>query len=262
MGASAKPPSLQKARSAKLFDRTVQALFLVALLALWHGVTAGGFVSKLLLPSPVAVAQELSSLLQKPDFWHDVWITLTSIVQAYVLAVIGGLILGSLIGQSKFAYDVFQPLFAGAFAVPLIIIYPLILFLAGIGPLSKIIFAAIYGFLPVALAAMSAFANVPLKWRRYAATLTSNKRLITQRVLIPAAIPELMSGLRISYVVTFASVIAGEMIAAFAGLGRIISYNAEVLEPARMYAAIVVVILFAALVNWLMARLQPREVTP
>ena len=99
MGASAKPLSSQNAPSAKLFDRAVQALFLVSLLALWHGVSAGGLVSKLLLPSPVAVAEELASLLQTSDFWHDVWITLISIVQAYALAVIGGLILGSLLGQ-------------------------------------------------------------------------------------------------------------------------------------------------------------------
>ncbi len=241
------------------FDRGVQLGFILLLLGLWYAVTAFGYVSKLLLPSPQSVVQELSGLLTKSDFWFDVWITLTSIIQAYGLAVVAGVVLGSLIGQSKFAYDVFQPIFAGAFAIPLIIIYPMILYLAGIGPLSKILFGAIYGFLPVALAAMSAFANVPAKWRRYAATLTTNQWLVTRRVLIPAAIPELLSGLRISYVVTFASVIAGEMIAAFAGLGRVISYNAEVLEPARMYAAIMVVIAFAALVNSLMSRLQPRS---
>lgn len=234
----------------------IQSLFVAAMIAIWFAIVDHGLVSPLLLPSPIMVFNEMITLISFAPFWTDVTVTILSVAAAYALAVTFGLAVGVIIGQSRFAYDVFNPIFSNLFAIPLIILYPLALYIAGVGPASKIIFAASYGFFPVVLAAMSGFANIPVRYIRYVSTLGANSWLVTRKLLIPAALPEMLNGLRVSFVVTFASIIAGEMIAAFRGVGRAISYNAEILEPARMYALIVVLVLFAAIANAAMSRLK------
>lgn len=250
-------PSLRSLSA--ISQKLIQALFVFILLGIWYAVAEMNFVSPLLLPHPVAVFNELKVMAAGAQFWTDVTVTLLSIVVAYALAVIAGLVVGVAVGQSRFAYDVFNPIFSAIFSIPLIILYPLALYLAGIGPASKIIFAASYGFFPIVLAAMSGFSNIPVKYTRYVKALGAGAWLTTRRLLIPAALPEMLNGLRVGFVVTFASVVAGEMIAAFQGIGRAISYNSEILEPARMYALIVVVVVFAAIVNTAMSRLKAGE---
>lgn len=250
------PASGLGSRLEGLARLAVQALFVAALVAVWFGAVAFGLVSPLLLPSPVAVFGELRVLVSSAPFWTDVTVTILSIVAAYGLAVTAGLAVGVAVGQNRFAYDVLNPILSNLFAIPLIILYPLALYFAGIGPASKIVFAAGYGFFPIALAAMAGFANIPVRYTRYVRTLGASSWLVTRRLLIPAALPEILNGLRVGFVVTFASVIAGEMIAAFDGVGRAISYNAEILEPARMYALIVTVVLFAVVVNAATSRLK------
>lgn len=236
--------------------RLIQALFLIVLVAVWELASMMNWISPLLLPPPLLVGRTLIQMAGEAQFWSEVATTLYSIVVAYALAVSCGIVVGVITGQSRFLYDVLNPIFSSIFAIPLIILYPLALYLAGIGVASKIVFAATYGFFPIVLAAMSGFSNIPAKYTRYIGSLGASRWLATRRVLIPAALPEMLNGLRVGFVVTFASVIAGEMIAAFVGLGRSISYNAEILEPARMYASIVVVVVFAAFVNTAMSRLK------
>lgn len=240
-------------------QKLIQALFVVVLIGVWYAATAMNLVSPLLLPRPTTVFHELIVMAAGTQFWSDVTVTLLSIMVAYALAVLAGLVVGVAVGQNRFAYDVLNPIFSAIFSIPLIILYPLALYLAGIGPASKIIFAASYGFFPIVLAAMSGFSNIPAKYTRYVSALGANKWLVTRRLLIPAALPEMLNGLRVGFVVTFASVVAGEMIAAFQGIGRAISYNGEILEPARMYALIVVVVIFAAVVNAAMSRLKTGQ---
>lgn len=253
---SASPASISGERIDVVRRLVIQTLFVIGVIGVWYGVVAKGLISPLLLPPPVAVFNEIVTLASAAPFWGDVGITLLSIVISYALALLTGLAAGILIGRNRFAYDVFNPILSSLFSVPLIILYPLALYIAGIGPASKIIFAATSGFFPIALAAMSGFANVPQKYIRYTRTLGAGTWLVTRRLLIPAALPEMLNGLRVGFVITFASVIAGEMIAAFGGVGRAISYNAEIFEPARMYALIAAVVVFAAVVNAAVSRLR------
>lgn len=236
----------------------MQVLFLLSLIAAWHALTHWGLVNALILPSPLAVFDEFRHLVVAPMFWHDVSITLVSIVVAYLIAAMAGILVGVLVGQNRFAYDVFNPILASLFSIPLIILYPLALYLAGVGPLSKIIFAATYGFFPIALSTMSGMRNIPGRFVRFIRTLGDDFWLELRKVYLPAALPEVLNGLRVSFVITFASVVAGEMIAAFSGLGRSISYNAEILELPRMYALIVAVVVFAGIINAAMSSLKTK----
>jgi ABC-type nitrate/sulfonate/bicarbonate transport system permease component len=229
--------------------RTIQGGFVVALIAAWYGVTAAGDINPIFLPSPVAVAREAAAIFPTHNFLVDLATTVGSTIAAYAAAVIGGIAAGALVSRSRFAYEVVEPIFSSIFAIPLIIFFPLILLLTGIGPASKIAFAAFYGFFPVALSTMSGFANVERRFVTHAETLGAGHWQMIRRLFIPAAMPQILSGLRISFVITFASVIAGEMIAALAGLGHEITFFSQTMSPAKMFAMIAVVIVLTAIVN-------------
>lgn len=235
--------------------RLTQAGFILVTLAAWQAATALGGVNSIFLPSPGSVAFQAWAIFPTGAFLADLATTVFSVTLAYGAAAVAGIGIGALLGRNRFAFEVAEPIFSSIFSIPLIIFFPLILLLAGIGPASKIVFAAFYGFFPIALSTMSAFVNVESRYVLYAQTLGASRVRLVRRVLIPAALPQILSGLRIGFVITFASVIAGEMIASLRGLGHEITYFSQIMEPARMFALIGVVILLTAIVNSILTAL-------
>jgi ABC-type nitrate/sulfonate/bicarbonate transport system permease component len=250
--------SAARRRPSRLPDRLAQTGFLLLLLLAWWAITAAGLVTPLFLPGPAAVGTALLAELPSAEFWDNAGTTLFSAASAYLIAVAAGFAAGLLIGRNRFARDVFEPLLAGVFAVPLVIFFPLILLVAGIGPASKIIFAAIYGFFPVALNTIAGFAQVESRYVTFATTAGASRCQTFRRLLLPAALPQIVAGLRIAFVITFASVIAGEMIASISGLGHDIRDASDMMEPARMFAVIVVIVIATGAVNAVLSRLAER----
>src|SRR5690606_32548842 len=139
---------------------------------------------------------------------------------AFPIAVVAGLGLGYLISTGRYTIDVFEPLLAALFAVPLIIFFPLTVLLLGVGPESKMAHSAIFGFFPIVLSAIQGFGNVDKNYLKAARSLGATRRQILQRVLLPAAMPTVLAGLRIGFILTFLATIGGETIASLGGLGH------------------------------------------
>jgi len=132
--------------------RATQLLFLAALLAGWYGLTATGRVSPLILPRIDVVVRQLADIFRHPQTYAvEPGTTLLEFGAAFALSLSAGLFVGALVGRSPYATEVVEPLLMAVFAVPIILIFPICLLFFGIGSLSKIAFAAIYGFLPIAV---------------------------------------------------------------------------------------------------------------
>lgn len=222
----------------------------------WYFVTAAGGVSRLLLPSPVEVWSTLTRLIQTAAFWKAVGVTFSSIAQAYVLAVVTGVIAGYLVTRSKLAMGVLEPVFAGLFTVPLTLLLPLFILFFGIGPASKIAYAATYAFFPVALNTIAAFGHFDERWLRAARSMGASRWHVFRYVLMPGAFPVLVTGLRIGFVICFASVLGGETIASAVGIGHNIALSAEQMEPGRLYAWIAFVTITAICLNILITTME------
>src|SRR5690606_16947599 len=97
-------------------------------------------------------------------------VTLSSVAWAYGIAVIGGILVGYFVSRSRFLTEVFEPVLAGMFAVPLTLFFPLFILFFGIGPDSKIAYGALYGFFPVALNTIAGLRGVD---RHYVAAARS-----------------------------------------------------------------------------------------
>lgn len=222
----------------------------------WYFVTLAGGVNRLLLPSPGEVWTTLLRLIQTKSFWNSVGVTFSSIAQAYVIAVLTGVFAGYLVTRSKLLMNVLEPVFAGLFTVPLTLLLPLFILFFGIGPASKIAYGATYAFFPIALNTIAAFGHFDERWLRAAQSMGASRWQVFRHVLMPGAFPVLVTGLRIGFVICFASVLGGETIASAVGIGHNIALSAEQMEPGRLYAWIAFVTLTAITLNLLITAIE------
>lgn len=241
-------------------SRIIQAGFLLAMGALWYYATAVGGVHRLLLPPPGEVWKTFYGLVQTEEFWRSVKVTFWSIAQAYFIAASAGIIAGYILTRSKLITDIMEPVLSGLFTVPLTLLLPIFIFFFGIGPASKIAYGATYAFFPVALNTIAAFAHVEERWLRAAQSMGASRWSTFRHVLIPSAFPVVITGLRIGFVICFASVLGGETIASAVGIGHNISLSAEQMEPGRLYAWIAFVTVTAVALNLLLSAIENRVV--
>src|SRR6195256_1351986 len=142
-----------------------------------------------------------------------------------------------------------MPMISSIYAVPLVILYPVFTVWLGIGSESKIAFAATYGFLPTMLSVAAGIQTIDpqliLAARSMGATLS--QRLT--RVIIPAAIPTVLSGLRVGGALVIVGVVVSEMLISSAGIGYLISRYRTILDSAHVFAGVLLVLAMAIAFN-------------
>lgn len=239
-------------------QRTIQFAFIAIMGGVWYGLTVTNSISRLFLPPPDLVWSAFSRLLANGQFWSAVSVTLQTIAKAYAIAVVLGIAVGYLVSRSRFATDVFEPIIAGLFTIPLTLLFPMFILFFGIGTGSKVAYGATYGFFPIALNTIAGFANVEPRYLAAARSMGAGRFDVFRHVLIPHAFPVLLTGMRVGFFICFASVLGGETLSSVAGVGRNIALAAELMEPARMYAWIAFVILTAITLNMIVTSIENR----
>jgi ABC-type nitrate/sulfonate/bicarbonate transport system permease component len=250
-------PSDRK-REKPLASRAVQATFLIVLLVLWYLATTRWHVSPLLLPNPLLVWDNLWDILRTGEFIGDLRITLTELAIAFVIAATSGVIVGYLISRSQYRIRVFEPLFAGIYSVPIILFLPLYILFFGLGPASKIALGATISFFPIALNTVAGFGYVDKVLVTAARSMGASDYQLFRYVLLPAALPVMLTGMRMGFTVALLAIIGSETIASLAGLGHRIVHLAEGMEMSRMFAYIAFVVAIAAILNALVSSLEAR----
>jgi ABC-type nitrate/sulfonate/bicarbonate transport system permease component len=237
-------------------SRAVQIGFLLGLILLWYLATTRWGVSGILLPNPVSVAQALGNILASGEFVDDLRVTLTELAVAFAISATSGVAIGYVISRSGYKIRVFEPLFAAIYAVPLILFLPLYILIFGLGPPSKIALGASISFFPVVLNTIAGFGNVDRTLVTAARAMGASDYQLFRFVLLPAAFPVMLTGMRMGFTVALLSIIGSETLASLAGLGHRIVHLAEGMEMARMFAYIAFVVAIAALLNVAVSRLE------
>ena len=244
----------RKERQGRLASRAVQATFLIVLIVLWYLATTRWRVSPLLLPNPVTVLHDSWDILSTGEFIGDLRVTLTELAAAFAIAATSGVIVGYLISRTQYRIRVFEPLFAGIYSIPIILFLPLYVLFFGLGPASKIALGATISFFPIALNTIAGFGYVDKMFVVAARSMGASDYQLFRHVLMPAALPIILSGMRIGFTVALLSIIGSETIASLAGLGHRIVHLAEGMEIARMFAYIVFVVAIAMILNTVRVR--------
>jgi len=242
----------------RLLSRAVQIAFLLGLILLWYLATTQWGVSQLLLPNPVAVYHELMNVLSSGEFVPDLKVTLSELAIAFGISSVSGIALGYLISRSHYLIRVFEPLLAGIYSIPIILFLPLYVLFLGLGPSSKIALGTTISFFPIVLNTIAGFGYVDAIFIIAARSMGASDYQMFRYVLVPAALPVILTGLRVGFTVALLSILGSETIASLAGLGHRIVQLAEGMESARMFAYIAFAVAIAAILNTAVSTLENR----
>jgi ABC-type nitrate/sulfonate/bicarbonate transport system permease component len=245
-------------RAAGIASRLVQIGFVLVLLILWYLATTRWGVNRLLLPNPIAVWHRFVEVLESGEYLPDLRVTLTELAAAFVLAVTSGTVVGFFVSRTHYTVRVFEPLFAGIYSIPIILFLPLYVLFFGLGPASKIALGTTISFFPIVLSTIAGFSNVDGTLVTAARSMGASDYQLFRYVLVPAALPMILTGLRMGFTIALLSIIGSETIASLAGLGHHIVELAEGMDMARMFAYIAFVVMIAALLNGAVSYLEAR----
>lgn len=245
-------------RRRQLASRAVQLGFLFGILLLWYLATNFWGVNHLLLPNPVDVWHQLMDVLASGAFLPDLRVTASEFVIAFLLSTTTGTVTGYFVSRSRFWTRVFEPLLAGIFSIPIILFLPLYVLFFGLGLESKIALGTTISFFPIALATIAGFSNVDRTLITAARSMGASDWLLFRYVLLPAALPVILGGLRIGFTICLLSILGSETIASLSGLGHHIVELAEDMEMPRMFAYIAFVVVMVALLNAVVSRFEAR----
>ena len=245
-------------RAARIASRAVQVGVLFVLLLLWYLATNYWGVNRLLLPNPIAVWRQFVDVVKSGAYLPDLRVTASEFAAAFAMAVTGGTIVGYFVSRSRYLIRVFEPLFAGIFSIPIILFLPLYVLFFGLGMASKIALGATISFFPVVLSTIAGFGNVDRTLVTAARSMGASDYQLFRHVLLPAALPVILGGLRIAFTISLLSILGSETIASLSGLGHHIVELAEDMDTARMFAYIVFVVLIVALLNGAVSHLEAR----
>jgi NitT/TauT family transport system permease protein len=228
-------------------------LLVAAMLIVWQ-LASWGFGPEV-LPSPARTCQQIWTQVTDPEFGSHLAETGKALAVALAISLIGGAVIGVLLGAQRLAGDVFEPLLIALYSIPKIALYPIVLLLFGLGISAKIAFGAIHGIIPMAIFTMTAVRNIrPVYMRSVrACRLTAWQSAV--HVLIPAAMPEVVAGLRIGFSLTLLGTLLGEMFASQRGIGHLLMRAIDRNDAPTIMALAVMLFLFAiavslALLQW------------
>jgi ABC-type nitrate/sulfonate/bicarbonate transport system permease component len=201
------------------------------------------------IASPVETFAQFAKLIATERFWGHISETLRALALAILVSCVLGILVGVSLGQSALASETFSPVLVTLYALPKVALYPLVLLFVGIGFGAKVVFGAMYGTIPMILIAMNAVRSMNPSFRRTADALrlSAGQRLWT--IVVPAVVPEIVAGVRVSFSITLLGVMIGEMFAANRGLGFVVMNSINVNDTATMMSIMFLVSIFAVAMN-------------
>lgn len=204
----------------------ISAVTTVALLALWWGVTQAGWVKPLFLPSPQAVWQQFvlyaSGAANDHPLWQHLSASLLRVAAAFVLACATAIPLGIAMGCSRWVRGICDPPLEFYRPLPPLSYLPLIIIWFGINELPKVLLIYLSCFAPLALAARSGMKSATQEQLHAAASMGASRWQLIRHVVVPAALPEILVGMRIAVGFGWTTLVAAEMVAATLGLGQLV----------------------------------------
>ena len=233
----------------------IDTVALVAgILVLWQALYA--LAGEDALSAPAETVRHLLAMMGEGDFWPHVQETFAAFIQALAIAWTGGLCIGVALGANRLASEVFEPILVALYSIPKVTLYPVILLFFGLGMQAKVAFGAIHGIIPVAIFAMAAVRNIRPIFLKSARAMRLTARQRVTGILIPATIPEIVTGFRIGFALTMLGTLIGEMFASQRGLGFLLIRSIERHDVKTIMAVALLLFAVATLASWLLLRLD------
>jgi taurine transport system permease protein len=235
------------------------------LLGAWWGAASLQLVKPLFLPSPVDVARQFYAVaidgFSNATLLQHVEASLVRILAGFALAAGIGVPLGLAMGSSKWVRGIFSPPIQLYWPVPPLAYLPLVIIWLGIGEAAKITLLALAMFAPIVIAAQAGVRAVSPGRIQAAQSLGAGKVQVFRHVILPSALPEILTGLRIGIGGGWSTLVAAELVAATKGLGFMTLSAAQFLVTDVVFVGILTIAAIATIFLAVL-RLLERRLTP
>ena len=201
-----------------------------------------GIVTRLTMIPPSEMAAALYQILADGRFFADMRFTAQNTAAAMALSIVTGFGLGALVHALPRLRRVLEPLFSAYYAVPTFVLYPLMIVAFGIGATSLIVMGAMFGVIAMVVNTLIGLDRVPASFAKTARVMRLGGLRTMLLVQLPAALPSLLTGIKLAVAYSVIGVIAGEFILATAGVGKRIAFAYNDFDTRTMYALLLLII--------------------
>jgi ABC-type nitrate/sulfonate/bicarbonate transport system permease component len=229
----------------------------VAALAGWEAAARLRWLDPDFFSPPSHVLMAMADLAHPPVL-AAARLTALEVAAAFGAATVIGVGAGLLIGLSGFAYRTFRPVVLLLFSVPKMVMLPLFILFFGIGLLSKAVFAVSLGVFPILLNVIAGTRMVDRTLVTAAHCMGAGRLAIFAKVVLPAALPSVITGLRVGMTQTVLGVLLAELYAANTGLGFYVTLYSQSFKPAQLFALFFVVAALSIVVNEALRAVERR----
>jgi len=230
------------------------------LLLLWQAASWAHLAPHLFLPTPAEVYAAAVSIYQdgyaNATLWEHVSASLARIFLAFAIAVGLGIPIGLVMGLSRWAKGVFDAPIEFYWPLPPLAYLPLMIIWLGIGEASKITLLSLAMFAPIALSAQAGVRSVTQERVNAALSLGATPWQLMREVILPSALPEILTGARISLGVGWGTLVAAELIAATRGIGYLIMSASQFLATDVVFVGIAIIAACAFAFSFVMRTLE------
>ena len=233
-------------------------LGLAVFFATWELAPRLHWLNPVFVPPLSEDIRALWGLILTGNIWPHVAASLLRAFSGFILAVVISVPLGILMGRLKTIEAIFDPLLQAFRQTSALALLPVFLLIFGIGEASKmaVVFWACQW--PILLSTISGVKNVDPILVKSARSMGASQMDVFKKVVIPSAVPSLITGMRLAATTSLLALIAAEMLGAKAGLGFLVFWSENTFKISQMYAAIIVLALFGLVLNYILVRLERK----
>jgi NitT/TauT family transport system permease protein len=234
-------------------------LLIVGALAVIEAVARAGAVSPLDLVPVTDMISGAGELLQEPDFVADeLTRTLLTVLVSFALAGTLGVLVAFAMSRSSWCRSALQPYLNVFYALPIFALYPVLVVLLGTGVLPVVLLATTFSIVAVISNSLVGFDNVRPIVSKLSRSLQLDSRRHLALILLPAALPDILAGLKLAFAYAIIAVLASEFILAPHGLGRVVASSYNTFNTPHMYAGVLFIVAFALIANLLLGAALAR----
>jgi NitT/TauT family transport system permease protein len=241
---------------ARALTSWLPVVLILILIFMWQ--TAAYVLGPAYVPTPRATATEAVAQLIRGPVLDHLAATSLGLLYGFLLAAVLGLTVGLILGLSRKLYETYEPIVMSLYALPKLVIYPVFLFIFGLALSSRAWFAMTIGIFPIIIFAMDGTRSVDPVLLKVGRAFRLSRFRLFRVIVFPAALPSIVSGLRLGVGTTLGGVVLAEFISSPAGIGFALSQAVVLNNVVGIYALVMIVVVVALGLNsglrWIEAR--------
>lgn len=228
----------------------------VLLIALWQLAADQNWIDPQIFTPPSRIVSAADSLAGTGVLWSDLGATLARLLVGYVIGAAVGTVVGLLLGLVRPLRAAFSPLFTALYAVPQIALLPLLLVIFGVGETAKVLTVALVTFFVLQINAAAAVRAIDPRLLEAGTAYRATGLRSFRHVVLPACLPTIFTGLRVSIALGLVVITATEFVASNNGLGFLVWNSWQLFEPDQMYVGLVAIALVGVILTALISLLE------